>query len=76
MIPYVYLPYRFWQIYIGLQIIEPQLTFARYVLIINLITWIISYLINLAQLPRLFHWQGTEKIVNKEVQENVDLTLK
>lgn len=62
MIPYLYLPYRFWQLYEGLQILNPtpELIWVRYLLIANLIVWIVNYLLDIAQLPRLLRWGGTE----------------
>jgi hypothetical protein len=62
MVPYLYLPYRIWQLYEGLQLINPtpELIWVRYVLILNLVVWIGNYLLDLSQLPRLFRWEGTQ----------------
>lgn len=62
MVPYLYLPYRFWQLYEGLQLLEPEseLIWVRYVLILNLVVWIVNYLLDLSQLPKLFRWEGTQ----------------
>lgn len=62
MVPYLYLPYRIWQLYEGLQILspEPELIWVRYILILNIVVWIGNYLLDLAQLPRLFQWEGTQ----------------
>lgn len=61
MVPYLYLPYRFWQLYEGLNILpsEPNLIWVRYLLIINLIVWIGNYILDLSQLPRLFRWPSS-----------------
>lgn len=59
-VPYLYLPYRFWQLYEGLNFIPSteNLILVRYLLILNLIVWIANYILDLAQLPRLFRWDG------------------
>lgn len=61
MVPYVYLPYRFWQLYEGLKILpsDADLIWVRYLLIINLIVWIGNYLLDLSQLPNLFRWPSS-----------------
>lgn len=58
MIPYLYLPYRFWQLYQSLKLLspEPELMGIRYLLILNLMIWIINYLLDLSQLPFLLRW--------------------
>lgn len=58
MVPYLYLPYRVWQLYEGLSILNPieQLTWVRYLLIFNMALWIGNYCLDLAQLPRLLRW--------------------
>ncbi|MFW6264108.1 MAG: hypothetical protein ACOC3E_01120, partial [Cyanobacteriota bacterium] len=57
-VPYVYLPYRFWQLYEGLTILSPNedLIWIRYLLILNLIIWIGNYLLDVTQLPKLLCW--------------------
>ncbi|WP_013320751.1 hypothetical protein [Gloeothece verrucosa] len=61
MVPYVYLPYRFWQLYEALNFLpsNPQLIWVRYLLMINLIVWIANYLLDISQLPRLFRWPSS-----------------
>jgi hypothetical protein len=60
MVPYLYLPYRFWQLYEGLNLLnpDPALVWVRYILILEIVVWIVNYCLDLAQLPRLFHWNG------------------
>ncbi|MEH1787341.1 hypothetical protein [Nostoc sp.] len=67
MVAYIYLPYRFWQLYEGLTILDSQseLLWVRYLLIFELVLWIVSYAIDVSQLPRLFRW---------EVQSNSDVS--
>ncbi|MGF1479214.1 MAG: hypothetical protein ACFB4I_06950 [Cyanophyceae cyanobacterium] len=60
MVPYLYLPYRWWQLYEGLSLMEPadQLIWVRYLLLFNLVLWIGNYCLDVSQLPRLFHWEN------------------
>jgi len=62
MVPYLYLPYRIWQLYEGLTILNPQpeLIWLRYLLIVEIVLWIGNYALDLAQLPRLFRWEMKE----------------
>lgn len=59
MVPYIYLPYRFWQLYEGLTLLgsQPELLWVRYFLIFELVLWIVNYVIDVSQLPRLFRWE-------------------
>ncbi|MFN6559335.1 MAG: hypothetical protein RMY28_005955 [Nostoc sp. ChiSLP01] len=63
MVPYIYLPYRFWQLYEGITILgsETKLLWVRYCLIFQLVLWIINYAIDVSQLPRLFRWEVEQK---------------
>lgn len=65
MVPYLYLPYRIWQLYEGLTLIspEPELIWIRNLLIVEIVLWTLNYALDLSQLPRLLRW---------EVQENTD----
>jgi hypothetical protein len=62
MVPYLYIPYRLWQLYESLYVLEPhpELIWVRYLLILNLGIWLLNYLLDLAQLPRLFRWEESE----------------
>lgn len=59
MVPYIYVPYRFWQLYEGLTLLgsKSELQWVRYLLVFELVLWIVSYAINVSQLPRLFSWE-------------------
>jgi hypothetical protein len=59
MVPYLYLPYRFWQLYEGLTLLNSDsgLAWVRYILMLEIVVWMINYCLDLAQLPRLFHWK-------------------
>ncbi|MBD2489961.1 hypothetical protein [Aulosira sp. FACHB-615] len=59
MVPYIYLPYRFWQLYEGLTLLgsQTELLWVRYLLILELVLWIVNYAIDVVQLPRLFRWE-------------------
>ncbi|PSN17186.1 hypothetical protein C7271_19050, partial [filamentous cyanobacterium CCP5] len=52
MVPYLYVPYRLWQLYEGLTVVDDilwlQILFGGEILV-----WGINYLLDLAQLPRL-----------------------
>jgi hypothetical protein len=67
MVPYLYLPYRIWQLYEGLQILspEPELMWIRILLIVEIVLWIGNYVLDVSQLPRLFDW---------EIQENQEVS--
>lgn len=60
MVPYIYLPYRFWQLYEGFTLLssEPDLLWVRYLLIFELCLWVVNYVIDVSQLPRLFRWEA------------------
>lgn len=59
MVPYLYLPYRFWQLYEGLKLLSPQsdLIWVRNLLLVNIVLWILNYALDLSQLPRLLRWE-------------------
>ncbi|WP_158516737.1 hypothetical protein [Scytonema hofmannii] len=59
MIPYLYLPYRIWQLYQGLMLLNPvsELTWIRNLLFIEIVLWTVNYALDLSQLPRLFRWE-------------------
>jgi len=60
MVPYLYLPYRFWQLYEGIILLgsDAEVIWVRHILILEIVVWMINYCLDLAQLPRLFHWKG------------------
>ncbi len=60
MVPYLYLPYRIWQLYEGLMLLEPEsdLMWVQYLLILEIVLWTLNYGLDLAQLPRLFRWEA------------------
>jgi hypothetical protein len=59
MIPCLYLPYRIWQLYQGLTLLNPQpeLIWVRNLLILEIILWIFNYGVHLSQLPKLLRWE-------------------
>ncbi|MGB3311116.1 MAG: hypothetical protein WA939_10870 [Nodosilinea sp.] len=59
MVPYLYVPYRLWQLYEGLDLTtgRPDLVWIQMLLVAEIVVWGINYLLDLAQLPRLFRWQ-------------------
>ncbi|MBD2306266.1 hypothetical protein H6G17_12160 [Chroococcidiopsis sp. FACHB-1243] len=59
MIPYLYLPYRIWQLYEGMTLLSPtdNPLWLKNLLFINIVLWTLNYALNLFQLPRLLHWE-------------------
>ncbi|MBD2387556.1 hypothetical protein [Cylindrospermum sp. FACHB-282] len=59
MVPYLYLPYRFWQLYEGWTLLgsETNLLWVRNLLILELVVWIVNYALDVSQLPRLLRWE-------------------
>ncbi len=59
MVPYLYVPYRLWQLYEGVELTadRPDLAWVQLLLGAEIVVWGINYLLDLAQLPRLFRWQ-------------------
>jgi hypothetical protein len=62
MVPYLYLPYRLWQLYEGLTILgsASELLWIRYLLVLEIVIWTGNYALDLSQLPRLFRWEVKE----------------
>ncbi|KAF3891061.1 hypothetical protein DA73_0400021695 [Tolypothrix bouteillei VB521301] len=67
MIPYLYLPYRVWQLYQGLMLLNPvsDLAWIRNLLFIEIVLWTGNYALDLSQLPRLVRWEVREEIVSR-----------
>jgi hypothetical protein len=59
MVPYLYVPYRLWQLYEGITLTadEAHLAWVKLLLLVEILVWGINYLLDLAQLPRLFQWK-------------------
>lgn len=69
MVPYLYLPYRVWQLYEGVGILTPEseLTWMRNLLIVEIVLWTANYILDVTQLPRLFDWEvQTERDANTD----------
>lgn len=68
MVPYLYLPYRIWQLYEGLTILNSvnELMWIRNLLLFEIVLWIANYTLDLAQLPKLFHWQIKDDVIPLE----------
>lgn len=62
MVPYLYVPYRLWQLYEGLTILgsTSDLSWIRHLLILEIILWAGNYALDLSQLPRLLRWEVKE----------------
>lgn len=61
-VPCLYLPYRFLQLYQGIELVsvESNLIWVKYILILELVLWIFNYGVHLSQLPRLLRWPSVE----------------
>ncbi len=59
MVPYLYLPYRVWQLYKGLTLLSPasELMWVQNLLLIEIVLWTLNYALDLSQLPRLLRWE-------------------
>ncbi|MGI8499774.1 MAG: hypothetical protein ACR2LR_01350 [Hassallia sp.] len=71
MVPYLYLPYRIWQLYEGLIFLgsESQLMWVRYFLILQIVVWTVNYALDVSQLPRLFRWAVQDNELSSGVSD-------
>lgn len=62
MVPYLYVPYRIWQLYQGLILLSSgsKLTWLWSLLLVEIVLWTLNYALDLSQLPRLFRWEVKE----------------
>lgn len=60
MVPYLYVPYRLWQLYEGfaLTTLTTDFVWVQLLLLAEIVIWGINYLLDLAQLPRLLRWKN------------------
>lgn len=57
MVPYLYLPYRVWQLYEGMMLnAADELVWIQILLIAEIVLWTANYGLDLSQLPRLLRW--------------------
>lgn len=68
MVPYLYLAYRFWQLYEAWKFLsfETDLAWVRNLLLLEIVVWIGNYVLDVTQLPRLLRW---------EVKEDSDISI-
>lgn len=59
MVPYLYVPYRIWQLYEGLFVLSPdtKLVWVQNLLLVEIVLWTLNYALALSQLPRLLRWE-------------------
>jgi len=59
MVPYLYVPYRIWQLYQGWRLLrlDSALVGIQNLLLVVILLWTLSYSLNLSQLPRLLYWE-------------------
>lgn len=64
MVPYLYLPYRVWQLYEGLTLLSPasELMWVQNLLLIEIVLWTLNYALDLSQLPRLLRWEIQSRV--------------
>jgi len=62
MVPYLYLPYRIWQLSKGLMIVGSTegIGWISNFIVFEIVLWTINYLLDLSQLPRLLYWDRSE----------------
>lgn len=56
MVPYLYLPYRLWQLWEGWLWLDNSASWLGWLLVFEFVVWLLNYLLDLAQLPRLLRW--------------------
>ncbi|WP_416672627.1 hypothetical protein [Egbenema bharatensis] len=61
MVPYLYLPYRIWQLYQGM-LLNPTDELFRNFLLAEIVLWTLNYALDLSQLPRLLRWDMKEEV--------------
>ncbi|MFE1744145.1 hypothetical protein [Coleofasciculus sp. H7-2] len=59
MVPCLYLPYRVWQLYGGLTLLnfESGTIWVQRLLLLEIVLWIFNYGVHLSQIPRLLSWE-------------------
>lgn len=59
MVPYLYLPYRFWQLYEAWKFLsfDSDLAWLRNLLLVEIVLWIGNYVLDVTQIPRLLRWK-------------------
>lgn len=64
MVPYLYLPYRVWQLYEGLTLLNPasELMWVQNLLLVEIVLWTLNYALDLSQLPRLLRWEVPSRV--------------
>lgn len=61
MVPYLYLPYRIWQLYQGMMLLSPTDELFWNLLLVEIVLWTLNYALDLSQLPRLLRWDMREE---------------
>ncbi|MBY5283022.1 hypothetical protein F2Y95_14970 [Aphanizomenon flos-aquae CCAP 1446/1C] len=63
MVPYIYLPYRIWQLFEGLNLLGSETNFlwVRNLLVFEIVLWTLNYALDVTQLPRLLRWEVREE---------------
>lgn len=68
MVPYLYIPYRIWQLYQGAMVLSGtrELVWVSNLLLAEIVLWMLNYALDLAQLPRLLQWEINENGASTE----------
>lgn len=71
-IPYLYLPYRVWQLYQGITVSSvDNLEWFQNLLLLEIGIWIVNYSFNLIQLPRLLRWDHDVSVEERELAKTL-----
>ncbi len=62
MVPYLYLPYRIWQLYQGMMLLGSNDQLFQNLLLAEIGLWTLNYALDLSQLPRLLHWKMSQEL--------------
>ena len=64
-IPCLYLPYRLWQLYSGLTLINLENgLWVQSIFIAEMVLWTFNYGVHLSQIPRLMRWESSLNNLN------------
>jgi hypothetical protein len=66
MVPYLYLPYRIWQLYQGMLLLNPTDQLFRNLFLAEMVLWTLTYALDVTQLPRLLRWDMENGSMNEK----------
>lgn len=66
MVPYLYLPYRIWQLFEGLTLLSPDnLIWVKNLLLAQIVLWTLNYALDLSDASQTSQVGGQFKSINK-----------